>query len=508
MIAGHGNPIKPVFVGLVLTLSLAGCGGSSSDSADATPDNPENPAPNFPASAIMLPADNLTQAAKEAFITAETGDVIVFPEGTFEIADTLTFDGDSGGTGASTKNITIAGYGKDRTVLDFSNSSGGDGIFVQNGKDIEIRDLGVYEAANNAIKLVNTDGIILDSVATVWEGALDQDNGAYGLYPVQSKNILIQNSYVRGSADAGIYVGQAENIVVRRNIAVENVAGIEIENSVNADVYDNEARGNTGGILVFDLPIGQTYYGSNVRVFNNKVEDNNTDNFANASDFAAGVHVVPPGTGVILLAASDVEVYNNTISDHDTLSVAITSYLLAEEKLLTPEGFAEFGPIVDDGWKPVPRNVSVHDNTISNSGGNARGQLIDEIIFGYTAKHGGLPAILYDGVGELVANGGGAAAAIVGSPFDDGDHICAASNEGASLGQVYGTDPTEPGNFDMGQTPPEPVATLKYEATQNELLACNVAPARLAASKATINGNSYGCASDETGDPSVASCAL
>lgn len=500
MFAGHGTLIKPAFAGLVLTVSLVGCGGSKSDNADA------NPGPTFPASAIMLPADNLTQAAKEAFITAETGDVIVFPEGTFEIADTLTFDGSIAGT--SVNNITILGYGKDRTILDFSNSNGGDGIFVQNGKDIEIRDLGVYEAANNAIKLVNTDGIILDSVATVWEGDLDQGNGAYGLYPVQSKNILIQNSYVRGSADAGIYVGQAENIVVRRNIAVENVAGIEIENSVNADVYDNEAKENTGGILVFDLPIGQTYYGSNVRVFNNMVENNNTDNFANASDFAAGVHVVPPGTGVILLAASDVEVYNNTISGHDTLSVAITSYLLAEETLLTPDGFAEFGPVVDDGWKPVPRNVSVHDNTISNSGGNPRGQLIEDIIAGYTAMHSAMPAILYDGVGELVANAGGAAAAIVGSPFAAGDYICAASNGDVSVGQVFGTDPTDPGNFDMTQAPPAPTPTLNYEATQTALLACSSTPARLAASKATINGKSYGCASDETGDPSAASCAL
>lgn len=32
------------------------------------------------------------------------------------------------------------------------------------------------------------------------------------------------------------------------------MAGIEIENSLNAEVYENEATENTGGILVFDLP--------------------------------------------------------------------------------------------------------------------------------------------------------------------------------------------------------------------------------------------------------------
>ncbi|HTN35137.1 MAG TPA: parallel beta-helix domain-containing protein [Marinobacter sp.] len=505
MIAGYARFLKPVLIGVALTVTLAGCGSSSSDKTSNNT-KPDDPDPTFPANAIMLPAANLTQAAKEAFINAESGAVIVFPKGRFEIADTLTFDGDSGGTGTPISNITVLGYGKDKTILDFSKSSGGDGIFVQNGKDIEFRDLGIYEANNNAIKLINTDGIILDSVATVWEGELNKSNGAYGLYPVQCQNILIQNTYVRGSADAGIYVGQSQNIVVRRNIAVENVAGIEIENSINADVYDNVARGNTGGILVFDLPIGEGYYGSNVRVFDNIVENNNTNNFANTSDFAAGVHIVPPGTGVILLASSDVEVYNNIISGHDTLSVAITSYLMAEESLATPDGYAEFQTILEDGWKPVLRNVNIHDNIISNSGKNPRGQLIDDIIAGYSMYHGIMPAILYDGIGELLANAA-VLPPVTGLPFTDGDYICAADNSGASYGQVFGTDPTDPANG-LGNTPPEPEPTLKFEATQSALLACSTAPARLAASKATINGIAYGCGSSEAGDPSLASCSL
>lgn len=502
MTTGYRKFVKPMFIGLALTMTLAGCGGSDSDSTTAGPGPDTNPDPTFPENAIMLPADNLTQAAKEAFITAKSGDVIVFPKGRFEIADTLTFDGDSGGTGTTISNITIRGYGKDKTILDFTNSGGGDGIFVQSAKDIEIRDLGVYEANNNAIKLINTDGIILDSVATVWEGELDKDNGAYGLYPVQCKNILIQDTYVRGSADAGVYVGQSQNIVVRRNVAVENVAGIEIENSTNADVYDNEASGNTGGILVFDLPIGEGYYGSTVRVFDNVVKNNNTDNFANASSNPAGVHIVPPGTGVIVLSTSDVEIYNNTIDNHETLAVAITSFLLADEDTLG----SKYAGTIADGWKPVPRNIQLHDNTIGSSGSNPRGALINDIIAGYTLNPGTLPAVLYDGLGELIANSG-MAAAITGAPFGAGDYICAADNGDASIGQVFGTDPTNPANG-LQDTPPEPKPTLLYEATQSTLLACATAPTRLAASKATINGTAYGCASAETDDPSAASCAL
>ncbi|MDO3721621.1 parallel beta-helix domain-containing protein [Marinobacter sp. chi1] len=476
----------------ICAVMLTGCGGSDSGSGVS-----------FPEGAIMLPAENLTQAAKEAFITAESGDVIVFPEGRFELDDTLTFDGDTDGDNIPTKNITIMGYGKDKTILDFGQSGGGDGISIQNAADIEIRDLAVYEAPSNAIKLKDTSGIIIDDVATVWEGDLDSGNGAYGIYPVECDNILIEDSYVRGSADAGVYVGQSQNIVVRRNIAEENVAGIEIENSMNADVYDNIARGNTGGILVFDLPIGQSIYGSTVRVFDNLIESNNTDNFANTSDSAAGVHIVPPGTAVIVLSTPDVEIYNNIITDHDTLSVAISSFVLADEGLLSDP---KYPPIIQDGWQPVPRNINVHDNSITISGTNPRGKLIKDIIAGYLLdpSKGKMPTILYDGVGELLANAGVSA---LGAPFGPEDAICASNNGDISYGQVYGTTP-DGTNLDGSTNPPSPKASLLLDEPQNELLACESSPERLTASKATIAGKSYGCGSDETGDASAASCSL
>ena len=71
---------------------------------------------------------------------------------------------------------------------------------------------------------------------------------------------------MKGASDAGIYVGQSRNIVVRRNQVEFNVAGIEIENSTDADVYDNMATNNTGGILVFNLPGPPVQDGRRTRV--------------------------------------------------------------------------------------------------------------------------------------------------------------------------------------------------------------------------------------------------
>ena len=65
------------------------------------------------------------------------------------------------------------------------------------------------------------------------------------------KDVLIDGCVAIGASDAGIYVGQSQNIIVKNSIAQYNVAGIEIENSFYADVFDNLTSHNTGGILVF-----------------------------------------------------------------------------------------------------------------------------------------------------------------------------------------------------------------------------------------------------------------
>ncbi len=122
----------------------------------------------------------------------------------------------------------------------------------------------------DGLKVNEGENITIRGVRVEWTRGPDTDNGAYGLYPVQTRNVLIEDSVVIGASDAGIYVGQSQNIVVRRNRAERNVAGVEIENCIGADVYDNVATGNTGGILVFnmsDLP----QPGHTTRVFGNRV---------------------------------------------------------------------------------------------------------------------------------------------------------------------------------------------------------------------------------------------
>src|SRR5690606_9888086 len=90
----------------------------------------------------------------------------------------------------------------------------------------------------------------------------------------------IIESTVIGSRDAGHYVGQSNNVMVRNSTAYQNVAGVEIENCYDAWVFDNEAYENTAGLLVFALPGLEQGDGARTRFYNNNIHENNFMNFA------------------------------------------------------------------------------------------------------------------------------------------------------------------------------------------------------------------------------------
>ncbi|MFY0639461.1 MAG: right-handed parallel beta-helix repeat-containing protein [Bermanella sp.] len=420
-------------------MTLIGCGSSSSDDGIAKVFDCTDASTAGARIICIGEANDLSDATVQsellnALLDSETGDTFVFPQGRYNLTKTISFQGKNGDS-IDVDNLTFRGAGKDKTIFDVSGSSA-DGFKIEDTDNLVFEDFGVYESNNNAIKVIGANGVIMRRIATVWETDYQATNGAYGLYPVESSNILIEDSFVKGSADAGVYVGQSSNIVVRNNIAEKNVAGIEIENSTNADVYGNTARGNTGGILVFDLPIGNGKYGSDVRVFDNIVEANNAPNFAAgctdaqvAADtcFEGGVHIVPPGTGVIVLSTSNVEIYENTITDHKTIGVAITSYMMPDDRVaeepnqnvgtevLKYSDISKFADKYLDGWSPFVNGINIHDNTITVAEGiNApEGKLINELLLGVGSlqstlgiisgdERTQLPSIFYDGVGELL----------------------------------------------------------------------------------------------------------
>ena len=329
---------------------------------------------SFSASAkevFIEPSNNSHEEVQTALIELSPGDVLTLSPGTFVFEDGLSLDVDE---------VIVRGSGMDETILDFKNQmSGAQGLLVTSDR-VTLKDFAVTDAKGDAIKVIGAEGINMINLKTEWTGGPKSTNGAYGLYPVESSDVLIDGCVAIGASDAGIYVGQSRNIIVRNSVAQYNVAGIEIENSYYADVYDNLASHNTGGILVFDLPDLPQQGGHHVRVFRNKVIDNDTDNFAPEGNI---VGEVPRGTGIIIQANSDVEVFDNDISGNGTVNVSIVTYSNETQ---------------DENYYPHPRSIQIHGNRFGEGGFDpdiGTGELA-AILFELSG--GNMPDIFWDGV--------------------------------------------------------------------------------------------------------------
>lgn len=342
---------------------LSGCGGPKTD-----------------ANGFMIDPD-FEKKLQQQLLDAKPGDVVTIPAGKYALSKSLSLTADG---------VTVKGAGMDKTVLSFANqTSGAEGVLVT-GDDFTLEDLALEDTKGDALKVNGVKNTVIRRVRAEWTGGGKTSNGAYGLYPVQVTNVLIEGCVVKGASDAGIYVGQSTNIVVRDNRAEDNVAGIEIENSAGADVYGNTATGNTGGILVFNMP-NLPVPGSKTRVYKNNVTANNHANFGAKG---SAVSSVPAGSGIIVNSNDLVEIFDNDVADNQTANVIISSYY--STGFDTKKG-------ISAAYDPFPQNIYVTGNRFKGGGTNPPPQFAPLKALG----GGSIPAVMWDGfVDPKIPNAG------------------------------------------------------------------------------------------------------
>ena len=341
----------------------------------------------------------------EAFLTLKDSSSVELKQGKYKF-DNLSL--------AQLKHIEIKGEGPDKTILDFSaQTQGGEGIRVTDVKGFTIKNIRLQNSKGDLIKITKSENVLISGLHAVWEKVADSANGGYAIYPVLCKKVLVENSYAEGASDAGIYIGQSDSAVVKNCKAYRNVAGCEIENTSNAEVYDNEFYGNTAGFLVFDLP-GLSQRGGHVKAYNNFLHDNNERNFAKAGSFgtSSGVGNAAPGNGIIVLAASDVELFNNRIINNNSCAISVASGLATDDKALEK---------INDTYFPFPKNIRIHDNTMQMADSfptPAYAHHIGKLLVGIeqklnaedvARKNKRIPFILYDGITTNIITKGTAA---------------------------------------------------------------------------------------------------
>ena len=320
---------------------------------------------------VLGPSPDSQEEIQEALIDLEPGDVLTLKSGEYFFEDGISLDVDD---------VIFEGSGINETILNFGGQvSGAQGLLVTS-IGVTIRDFAGLDAKGDAIKVIGADGINMVRLRTEWQGGPKETNGAYGFYPVESKNVLIDGCVAIGASDAGIYVGQSQHIIVKNSIAQYNVAGIEIENSFYADVFDNIASHNTGGILIFDLPDLPQQGGHHVRVFRNKAINNDTDNFAPEGNI---VGEVPRGTGIIIQANSEVEVFDNDIYGNGTVNLSIVTYGYETE---------------DENYNPHPKSIQIHGNRFGEGGFDPDVETGELASILFALSEGDMPDIFWDGI--------------------------------------------------------------------------------------------------------------
>jgi parallel beta-helix repeat protein len=313
------------------------------------------------------PSDDDQTVVQTLLIEAGAGETVCLSAGTFRF---------TGEVSISVDGLTVQGAGFDETILDFSAQDlGANGVYVS-GDGVTLEDFQVKNAKGDGIRGDQVDGIVFRALKVIWERDESAESGAYGVYPVGSTNVLIERCVVKGASDAGIYVGQSQNILVQNNEVYGNVAGIEIENSTDAEVVENHAHDNTGGILIFTLPELPMKEGQRCLVHQNIIENNNVENFGRAGSV---VSQVPGGTGAMILAADATEFTANTVRGNNTTGLMFITYLV---DLL--------GQYEDDAYDIFPERSWIHDNTWENNGAMPMG-----VIQGFQVMDG--PDILGDG---------------------------------------------------------------------------------------------------------------
>ncbi len=363
----HSPRLFVASLGSVMTFALAlaaGCGDSSSSGGGGAGGGADGGGgsgggsttqgcPDVDTSdcdVVVAPSDDDTSTVQTALIEAESGSTVCLCPGTYALENELQ---------VTTPNLTVRGAGetRDDVVLDFAGQIGGDDGLTATADGFTVENLSVKNSPGNGVVATGVEGVTFRNLKVFWDAGSATSNGAYAVYPVGSSKVLIEDCEIVGAADAGAYVGQSTQIIVRNNLVHANVAGIEIENSNDAEVYGNESYDNAAGILVFTLPNLDKKDGLRANVHDNDIHDNNRDNFAEEGTIVAAV---PPGIGVLVLAADNTEIHGNTISGNKTGAIVTVSF----DTLKLLIGATEPDPDTD----PDPENTYVHDNTFDNNG--------------------------------------------------------------------------------------------------------------------------------------------
>jgi parallel beta-helix repeat protein len=144
------------------------------------------------------------------------------------------------------------------------------------------------------------------------------NNMGHGIEVVLSSSGSINNSTAYGSNNSGIEVSQSHNVLLTNENVHGNTNGIEVLNSTRVTTSNSSAFDNTVGILVDQLPGAAVAMPGHRPVQNssyNIVENNSVyaNNLPNAAASTGLASADPPGAGILIVGGDHTLVQDNQV---------------------------------------------------------------------------------------------------------------------------------------------------------------------------------------------------
>ena len=300
-----GGTVSPVStVSTVNTLSTVNTEQASSQSTF----EPTNDGPGL---TIQVPGDAPTiQAGVDK---AKPGDLVLISPGTYNEAVFVR-----------TERVVLRGTDRNTVILDGKDALENGITAAANG--VAIENLTVHNYLVNGIvftkryednaDLLNAKDVVLKGYRASYITAYN--NGLYGLYAFYASNGQMDNSYVGGNPDGGIYIGQCKpcNAVITNIVGERNAIGFLGTNaSGNLSVVNSVWRNNKIGLLPQSEDSELLAPQQDVLLAGNLVEDNNGGEAPAYKSW---------GYGIVVGGGQNNKILKNRVRGHKAAGILVT----------------------------------------------------------------------------------------------------------------------------------------------------------------------------------------
>jgi Right handed beta helix region len=244
---------------------------------------------------------------------AKPGDLVLISPGTYHEAVFVR-----------TERVVVRGTDRNTVILDGKDALENGITASANG--VAIENLTVHNYLVNGIVFtkkyddnadsLNAEDIVLKGYRASYITAFN--NGLYGLYAFYARDGQMDNSYVSGNPDGGIYIGQCKpcNVVITNIVGERNAIGFLGTNaSGNLSVINSVWRNNKIGLLPQSEDSEQLAPQQDVLLAGNLVEDNNGGEAPAYKSW---------GYGIVVGGGQQNRILKNRVRGHKAAGIFIT----------------------------------------------------------------------------------------------------------------------------------------------------------------------------------------